>query len=164
MISAVSEEGNRREIPSLSVCVCLCTLRLPVPLFSSFIQYPSICKGRLSRLLGLLLILVHGALVNVAQPIKQVPHQGAFTGIHVTCRGEKRQRRRMKEKEKEAQRVWGALTRQEVAEKRNNKSDKAEKISQRIKEAGAGKKQSCSSRERWTEMGTRMEDGGLGPW
>lgn len=60
---------------------------LPVPLLASFIQDPSIGKGGLARLLGLLLVLVHGTFIDIAQQIKQVAHQCAFTCIHVTCGG-----------------------------------------------------------------------------
>lgn len=60
---------------------------LPVPLLASFIQNPSVSEGGFARLLGLLLVLVHGPLVDVAQQVKQVSHQRAFTCIYMTCRG-----------------------------------------------------------------------------
>lgn len=56
---------------------------VPVPLLASFIQHPGVGEGGLPSLLRLLLVLVHGALVDVAQQIQQVAHQGAFTRVHV---------------------------------------------------------------------------------
>lgn len=58
-------------------------LSVPVPLLASFIQHPGVGEGGLPSLLRLLLVLVHGALVHVAQQIQQVAHQGAFTRVHV---------------------------------------------------------------------------------
>lgn len=58
----------------------------PVPLLPGFVQHPSVGEGGLPRLLRLLLVLVHGALVDVAQQVEEVAHQGAFTCVHVTCR------------------------------------------------------------------------------
>lgn len=56
---------------------------VPVPLLASFIQHPGVGEGGLAGLLRLLLVLVHGALVHVAQQIQQVAHQGALTRVHV---------------------------------------------------------------------------------
>lgn len=56
----------------------------PVPLLVRLVQHPGVGKGRLPGLLGLLLVLVHGALVDVAQQVEQVAHQRALTCIHVT--------------------------------------------------------------------------------
>lgn len=56
---------------------------VPVPLLASFVQHPGVGEGGLPRLLGLLLVLVHGALVHVAQQIQQVAHQRALARVHV---------------------------------------------------------------------------------
>lgn len=58
----------------------------PVPFLAGFIQDPGVGEGGLPGLLRLLLILVHGALVDVAQQVQEVAHQGAFTCVHMTCR------------------------------------------------------------------------------
>lgn len=60
----------------------------PVPFLAGFIQDPGVGEGGLAGLLGLLLILVHGALVDVAQQVQDVAHQGAFSRVYMTCRNE----------------------------------------------------------------------------
>lgn len=58
----------------------------PVPFLAGFIQDPGVGEGGLPSLLRLLLILVHGALVDMAQQEQEMAHQGAFTCVHMTCR------------------------------------------------------------------------------
>lgn len=75
-------------------CKCVCSVApgnassAPVPFLAGFIQDPGVGEGGLPGLLRLLLILVHGALVDVAQQVQEVAHQGAFTCVHMTCRNE----------------------------------------------------------------------------
>ena len=65
--------------------LALSLLTVPVPLLAGFVQHPGVGERGLPRLLRLLLVLVHGALVHVAQEVEQMAHQRAFACVHMTC-------------------------------------------------------------------------------
>ena len=55
-----------------------------LPFLFCLIQYPGERKRSLPYLTGILLVLVHCALVDKPELIEQVTHQCALTRVHVT--------------------------------------------------------------------------------
>lgn len=59
-------------------------LNQPVSFLSCLIQYPRIGERGFASFLGLLLIFMHGSLINVPQQIQQMTHESALTSIYMT--------------------------------------------------------------------------------